>query len=246
VTCLQNQLMFEDLRSACEEVESGINKRILDAVVRGRLPHYEELMGQDQQVRLKRAMLSRRTNLWPPIVTHDMYDDANDAILRHLRHRNLFNSPQDPVKVVFHPDFITVTNPLFNLDYEHFVRGCHMGIFPSYYEPWGYTPLECIALGLPTVTTDLSGFGAYVQNTIPDALQNGVLVLNRSRQSSEQTIDELTHFLLRFCELSRRERINLRNRAERLTERFTWNVMSAHYHRAHSEALVRTSPGKAV
>jgi glycogen(starch) synthase len=119
-----------------------------------------------------------------------------------------------------------------------------MGVFPSYYEPWGYTPLECLALGLPTVTTDLSGFGAYVERHVPDALQNGVLVLNRSKVSVERCLDQLTNFLVKFCELNRRERISLRNRAERITERFTWDVMAAHYHRAHSEALRLLSLGE--
>jgi glycogen(starch) synthase len=140
------------------------------------------------------------------------------------------------VKVVFHPDFVSLTS-LFSLDYDQFVRGCHMGIFPSYYEPWGYTPLECLALGLPTVTTDLSGFGAYVERHVPDALQNGVLVLNRAKSSPDACIENLSSFLFKFCELNRRERIALRNRAERITERFTWDVMAAHYHRAHAEAL---------
>jgi glycogen(starch) synthase len=142
---------------------------------------------------------------------------------------------------VFHPDFISLSS-LFSLDYDQFVRGCHMGIFPSYYEPWGYTPLECLALGLPTVTTDLSGFGAYVERHVPDALQNGTLVLNRSRQNAPDTIEQLSSYLFKFCELNRRERIALRNRSERLTERFTWDVMAAHYHRAHAEAIRYGSP----
>ena len=236
VGSLQNHLMFEDLKSACKEIEEGLGSRLLTATARGKMPAYDELLTEDMQVRLKRAMLGRRTQQWPPIVTHDLSDDGADPVLRHLRHRNLINAPHDPVKVVFHPDFVTLTS-LFNLDYEQFVRGCHMGIFPSYYEPWGYTPLECLALGLPTVTTDLSGFGAYVQRTLSDALSNGVLVLERSKQSPEDAIEQLSDFLYRFCELSRRERISLRNRAERLTERFTWDALSAHYQRAHAEAL---------
>jgi len=195
---------------------------------------------EEFQVRLKRSIMARKTNQWPPVVTHDMWEDANDPVLKHLRHRNLLNAPGDPVKVVFHPDFVSLSS-LFSLDYDQFVRGCHMGIFPSYYEPWGYTPLECLALGLPTVTTDLSGFGAYVEKHVPDALQNGVLVLNRSKSSTEACIEQLRSFLLKFCDLNRRERISLRNRAERLTERFTWDIMAAHYHRAHAEALKRIS-----
>jgi glycogen(starch) synthase len=236
VASLQNHLRFEDLKATCREMESTLSQRILDAAARGRMPTYEDLLTDEFQVRLKRSILNRKSNQWPPVVTHDMWDDANDPVLRHLRHRNLINAPGDPVKVVFHPDFVTLTS-LFSLDYDQFVRGCHMGIFPSYYEPWGYTPLECLALGLPTVTTDLSGFGAYVEKHVPDALQNGTLVLNRSKLPADECIDQLASFLLKFCELSRRERISLRNRAERLTERFTWDVMAAHYHRAHAEAL---------
>ena len=58
---------------------------------------------------------------------------------------------------MFHPEFLSSTNPLFGLDYEDFVRGCHLGVFPSYYEPWGYTPAECTVMGIPSVTTNLSG-----------------------------------------------------------------------------------------
>ena len=238
VTSLQNHLRFEDLKATCRDLEQNLSQRLLDATARGRMPTFEELLPNDVQVRLKRAMLARKTSQWPPIVTHDMWNDAEDQVLKHLRHRNLVNAPGDPVKVVFHPDFVTLSS-LFSLDYEQFVRGCHMGIFPSYYEPWGYTPLECLALGLPTVTTDLSGFGAYVERHVPDAIQNGTLVLNRSRQSNQETIEQLTSYLYKFCELNRRERIALRNRAERLTERFTWDVMAAHYHQSHAEALTR-------
>ena len=46
-------------------------------------------------------------------------------------------------QIVFHPDFLNANNPILGLDYEEFVRGCHLGVFPSYYEPWGYTPAEC-------------------------------------------------------------------------------------------------------
>jgi glycogen(starch) synthase len=114
-----------------------------------------------------------------------------------------------------------------------------MGIFPSYYEPWGYTPPECLAMGIPTVTTDLSGFGAYVLNNISNAQHHGISVLNRSTQSADQTIEDLTNHVLRFLQLSRRERIQLRNRAERLTERFDWAVLAEHYHKSQNLALER-------
>jgi glycogen(starch) synthase len=241
VTSLQHHLRFEDLKTTCREIERSLGQRILEVAARGRLPTYEEIFPDEIQLRLKRSIVARRSTQWPPVVTHDLCDDGNDPVLNHLRHRRLLNSPDDPVKVVFHPDFVSLTS-LLGLDYEQFVRGCHMGVFPSYYEPWGYTPLECLALGIPTVTTDLSGFGAYVGKHVPDALQNGVLVLQRSKNQVDACIEQLTSFLAKFCELNRRERIALRNRAERITERFSWDVMAAHYHRAHAAALSALRP----
>lgn len=240
VTSLQNHLRFEDLKTTTREMERLLGQRVLNAVARGHLPTYEEILSEDIKLRLKRSILARRTEQWPPVVTHDLWDDSNDAILNHLRHRNLLNSPEDKVKVVFHPDFLSLTS-LLSLDYDQFVRGCHLGIFPSYYEPWGYTPLECLALGLPTVTTNLSGFGAYVERHVPDALQNGVLVLNRAHEPVERSIEHLTTFLTRFTSFDRRERIALRNRSERLTERFTWDILCSHYNRAHAEVTDRVS-----
>ena len=72
-----------------------------------------------------------------------MADDGADPILNQVRRVQLFNNHHDRVKVVFHPDFLNSNNPILGLDYEEFVRGCHLGVFPSYYEPWGYTPAEC-------------------------------------------------------------------------------------------------------
>ncbi|GAA6078313.1 glycogen [starch] synthase, liver, partial [Tachysurus ichikawai] len=69
-----------------------------------------------------------------------MLDDSTDPILSNIRRIGLFNSRNDRVKIVFHPEFLSSTSPLLPMDYEEFVRGCHLGVFPSYYEPWGYTP----------------------------------------------------------------------------------------------------------
>ena len=252
VDVLRNQSMFEDLRKTSEELQEQMGSRLLRSAVTGRLPTYGELLPDDAQVRLKRAMHAWRTWKQPLIVTHDLADDANDPVLKHLRYRGLYNAADDPVKVVFHPEFVTATSPTISLDYEQFVRGCHMGVFTSYYEPWGYTPMECIACGVPTVTTDLSGFGAYVQRNVPelqgrrggDAGRRGsdfpaCCVLNRRHQGFDQTTDALVDYLMAFLRLTRRERIELRNNVERLGERFDWSNLARHYDEAHGLALER-------
>ena len=242
VGVLQNQSMFEDLRHTCSELQEQMGTRLFRSAAAGRLPTYAELLPEDSQVRLKRALHAWRSHRQPLIVTHDLWDDQNDPVLNHLRHRGLFNAADDPVKIVFHPEFVTATSPLISLDYEQFVRGCHMGIFPSYYEPWGYTPMECVALGVPAVTTDLSGFGAYVERHVPGQHKRGIpgiLVLNRRTQSLDQTADQLVGHLLRFVQLQRRERIEMRNRVERLGELFDWSALVRHYEDAHNIALQR-------
>jgi glycogen(starch) synthase len=244
VGVLQRQSMFEDLKNTCEVLERQMGSRMFRAAAQGRLPKMQDLLNDEELLRLRQSIQAWRTGPQPAIVTHDLWDDAGDPILRHYRHRHLFNSADDPVKVVFHPEFVTATSPLFNLDYQQFVRGCHMGIFPSYYEPWGYTPMECVALGLPAVTTDLSGFGAYVQHHIPNAAHQGICVLNRRTKSFEETTNNLVDYLMSFVQMNRRQRIEMRNRVERLSELFDWSALVVHYHEAHDLALERGAAGR--
>jgi len=246
VGVLQSQAMFEELRKTCEQIEEEMGQRLFHSAAMGRIASTDELLDEDDGVRLKQTIHAWRTGRQPPIITHDLVDDANDPILKHLRHRGLFNAADDAVKVVFHPQFVTATSPPISLDYEQFVRGCHLGVFPSYYEPWGYTPMECVALGVPAVTTDLSGFGAYVQAHIPGHREQGIYVLNRRTHGFDETVNELVEDLLQFVQMNRRQRIEMRNRVERLGEMFDWSVLIRHYDQAHDLALLRgpVQPGK--
>lgn len=240
VEALRSQAQFRELQNTCSELERAMGQRLLQSALNGRVPGIGDLVSPDSQVKLKRAMHAWKNHRQPLIVTHDLADDAGDPVIKHLRHRNLFNAADDPVKVVFHPEFLSATSPLINLDYDSFVRGCHLGIFPSYYEPWGYTPLEAVALGVPAVTTDLSGFGAYVQRHLDRHDENGIVVLNRRQRSFDDCCESLVSYLMQFCGLTRRQRIELRNRVERLSDLFDWEKLVSHYHEAHDLALERT------
>ncbi len=240
VEALRSQAQFRELQNTCAEQERAMGKRLLQSALTGRLPALSDLITPDASVKLKRAMHAWRSPRQPLIVTHDLADDAGDPVITHLRHRRLFNAADDPVKVVFHPEFLSATSPLISLDYDSFVRGCHLGIFPSYYEPWGYTPLEAVALGVPAVTTDLSGFGAYVQRHIDRHDDNGIVVLNRRERGFEDTCNSMVDYLMQFCSLNRRQRIEMRNRVERLSDLFDWDRLVSHYHDAHDLALERT------
>jgi glycogen(starch) synthase len=99
------------------------------------LPKLDDLLSNEDKILLKRRIFALKRNSLPPITTHNMADDANDPILNQIRRVQLFNRSTDRVKVIFHPDFLNSNNPILGLDYEEFVRGCHLGVFPSYYEP---------------------------------------------------------------------------------------------------------------
>ena len=163
---LQSRVMMEEIRETCEAIEKEIGRKLFYTAASStdfKLPSLRDFVDDYWQLRYRRTLQSWKTHNLPSVVTHNLVNDQTDEILHFLRSSNLINNAHDRVKIVYHPDFVSVTNPLFAMDYGQFVRGCHMGVFPSYYEPWGYTPLECIARGVPAVTSDLSGFGDYVR-----------------------------------------------------------------------------------
>jgi len=202
-----------------------------------RLPVLNEFVSDYWKLRLRRTIQSWKSDETPPVCTHTLKDEGGDDILNYLRSVNLMNSESDRVKIVYHADFISPTNPLFGIEYWQFVRGCHLGIFPSYYEPWGYTPLECIARAIPAVTSDLSGFGDYVLNQIPDDENTGIYVLERGKKKDEEAATNLAELLFSFVKLNKRERVDLRNQVERCSENFDWQFLTDYYDKAYQKAL---------
>ena len=236
---LRTRALMDEIRRDCEAIQKQVGERFFSAVTRGEWPHLEALMDDYWRLRLRRDLQAWKSTGLPSVVTHKLTHEADDAILNHIRRCQLSNRPEDPVKVVYHPDFIAPSQPLFLMDYDQMVRGCHLGLFPSLYEPWGYAPLECVILGIPTITSDLSGFGTYVMRHIPDHEERGITVLRRRHVPFGQAVDALADTAFRFALQERRERIAQRNRVEAISEQFDWTNLGAHYHEAHELALQR-------
>jgi glycogen(starch) synthase len=238
---LQSNGVLREIQKSVEAITDQIGDRLFKAAVSSeldhRLPDTSAMVDDYWKLRFRRTIQSWKSDEWPYITTHNLKDDQNDEILNEMRAKKLFNSPEDKVKVVYHPEFINSTNPLFGIDYGDFVRGCHLGIFPSYYEPWGYTPLECIARGVATVTSDLSGFGNYVKTHEDSEEDRGVYVLNREGKTEEQSVQDLAAYLLHFVKANRRFRIMQRTKAEDFSERFDWKQLLSSYEEAYDKAL---------
>jgi len=237
---LQSRAVMEEIRHNCESIKEQVGKRLFYASTSNedtRLPQLNEFVGDYWKLRYRRTVQSWRTRRKPSISTHILKDERGDDIMNYVRHSNLTNDEATKVKIVYHPDFITSTNPLFGMDYSDFVRGCHLGIFPSYYEPWGYTPLECGASGIPAVTSDLAGFGDYVLEHMPDYDQKGMFVLKRDQKSFDESADQLAEILFQFIQQDRRERILQRNAVENASVMFGWRYLMDHYQEAYQTAL---------
>jgi len=234
---LQSHELYSKVKSTCEEIQKIVGEKLFQGAVSTqdmRLPNLNDFVDEYWRMRLKRTLQAWRSKEWPTVVTHVLQDPQKDEILNSLRLSNLVNGPDDKVKVIYHPDFINSLSPINLQDYDQFVRGCHLGVFPSYYEPWGYTPLECIACGIPTVTCDLSGFGDYALKTIADPSDKGVYVLQRLNRSYDEAAEQLTNDLFNFVKQTRRERIAQRNRVESLASDFDWDNLIRFYDQAYS------------
>ncbi|EEQ28972.1 glycogen synthase [Microsporum canis CBS 113480] len=233
VEALKGQAVVKSLRDTLESVEKSIGKRLFERCLGWKegdnMPDEKDLMTNQDRVLIRRRLFAMKRHNLPPIVTHNMMNDSEDPILNQLRRVQLFNYPTDRVKVVFHPEFLNSANPVLPLDYDDFVRGTNLGVFPSYYEPWGYTPAECTVMGIPSITTNLAGFGCYMEELIENSADYGIYVVDRRLKGVDDS-------------KSRRQRINQRNRTERLSDLLDWKRMGLEYVKARQLALRRAYP----
>ncbi|KXS20645.1 glycosyltransferase family 3 protein [Gonapodya prolifera JEL478] len=242
VDSLKGQAVMKQLTQTAEQVERQITERLMEVAARGRLPTPKDLLDSNDLVLLKRRVYALRRDQNPPVVTHNMADEDNDPILNQLKRVGLNNAPGDRVKVVFHPEYLNANNPLFGMDYDDFVRGCHLGVFPSYYEPWGYTPAECTVMGVPTITTNLSGYGCFMDESVSNPRDYGIYILDRRVKSPEESASQLVNALWDFVTKNRRQRINQRNRTERLSDLLDWRRLGVEYQKARWVAVKRKFP----
>jgi glycogen(starch) synthase len=195
----------------------------------------ENLFDKDflDQMKIKIAKLNKKGT--PPLSTHDLVD-SNDEITKSLLSSELDNTEEDRVKVVFYPTYLNGADGLLDLTYYEAMTGCHLGVFPSFYEPWGYTPLEAAALGVSSVTTDLAGFGRFIANK-NEKKHPGVFVLKRMNKTDDEIVDELSSFMYKFVSDPKQDRVLNKIEAKRLASLADWKELIENYIEAHNEAI---------
>lgn len=236
---LRLRAVLNELDNVCDSIVQSVGHKMFPLAASGQRAGLDALVDPYWSLRYRRTQQAFKRSGLPPVVSHHLENDWADPVLNHIRNLGLCNRPDDPVKIVYHPEFISPTSPLWGMDYDHFVRGTHLGVFPSAYEPWGYTPLECMAAGTPAITSDLAGFGGYVAERHPDHDTWGMTVLKRRSRSFHDAAADLARWMLAFCRLDRRGRIAMRNAVESKSWDFDWARLGTAYHRAHDLALER-------
>jgi len=246
VEALKGQAVIKSLHDTVNMISENVAKRLFEKSLTwhegAEPPEDKDLISPADKIMLRRRLFAMKRNNLPPIVTHNMVNDSEDPILNQIRRCKLFNHPSDRVKIVFHPEFLNSSNPVLPMDYDDFVRGTHMGVFASYYEPWGYTPAECTVMGVPSITTNLSGFGCYMEELIENAQDYGIYIVDRRMKGVDDSVNQLSDYMFEFTKKSKRQRINQRNRTERLSDLLDWKRMGMEYVKARQLALRRAYP----
>lgn len=232
---LESKALFEDVQDEFGSYTLEIKKRLISGFAQRKTPDEIELFDEDFTQRMKRMLHTFTKDGTPALTTHHIMNEERDQLLRDLRQHGLLNRAEDRIKAVFYPGYLSRSDGLLNLDYHQAVMGCHLGIFPSYYEPWGYTPMESAGYGVPAITTDLAGLGAHIlTNDIP---QTGISVLKRRDKHGEEIIEPLKELLKHYALMERHERIELKRDAIALSHRFDWKHLVPNYFEAHELAV---------
>lgn len=179
------------------------------------------------------------TPLYCPFVTHWLHNMSNDKVLDMLKYLGMSNAATDKVKIIFLPCYLDGNDGILNFSYYDVILGNDLTIYPSYYEPWGYTPLESIAFHVPTVTTDLAGFGLWV-NSLKHGyseLKDGVKVIHRSDYNYSEVADAIKDTITEFSTLSEKEIKDIRKRAVTISEKALWKHFITYYYEAYDVAL---------
>lgn len=191
---------------------------------------------------LLQRMKEKKTSTTPlplPMITHDLHNLNEDRILCMIKQLGLYNTASDAVKVILIPSYLEGNDGVFNKPYYDILTANDLCIYPSYYEPWGYTPLESCAFNIPCVTTDLSGFGQWVNDELghEGKLNDGVSVIHRDDDNYYEAARQISVDVEQLLQTPAKERTAVRRSASRLAQKAQWKNFIKYYYEAYDIAL---------
>ena len=179
------------------------------------------------------------TPLHTPIISHDLYNLNEDRIVNLIKSMGFEDCTNNNVKVILVPCYLDGNDGIFDLHYYDLLTANDLTIYPSYYEPWGYTPLESVAFKTPCITTDLSGFGQWVDSVLgrTGTLTDGVSVLHRDDNNYFECAAEICQVIQQFMNAPKADRDKMRRNAAKFANKAQWENFVAYYYKAYEFAL---------
>mgnify|MGYP002855708887 FL=1 len=229
----------------------AMNRLLRDRDLKKKVVAFIEVPGwvgeprKDLQERLKSGK-KFDTPLDVPQVTHWLHNMSHDNVLGMMKYYDMHNRKEDKVKVIFLPCYLDGKDGIVNLTYYDVVLGNDLCIYPSYYEPWGYTPLEAVAFKVPCITTDLAGFGLWA-NTVfgkDGEITDGVKVIHRTDYNYSEVADIIKDTVAEYSNLSKKEVDLCRKNAEALSKKALWGEFIKYYYKAYDIALRKAEERK--
>ena len=193
---------------------------------------------------LKAALKARKAQDGPigdPRITHVLHEQDCDKVLGQMNWLDMHNRPEDKVKVIFVPCYLDGNDGIFNKQYYDLLIGNDLTIFPSYYEPWGYTPTESVAFHVPCITTDLAGFGLWANSLVGrmSEIEDGVKTIHRSDYNFDEVSDTIRDTILKFSQMDKKQVSVARKKAEKVAEKALWKHFIKYYYEAYGRALAQ-------
>lgn len=205
-------------------------------------------VGQPRQDLADRLAIGGKfdTPLEIPELTHWLNNMTHDNVLGMLKYLDMHNRKEDNVKLIFLPCYLTGDDGIINMSYYDVVLGNDLCIYPSYYEPWGYTPLEAVAFKVPCITTDLAGFGLWVNSLkgTYSELEDGVKVIHRTDYNYSEVADCIKDTVAMFSNLTPAQVRKIRQKAEEVSKKALWCEFIKYYEQAYDFALRRAAERK--
>lgn len=196
---------------------------------------------------LKAALSNKKYNpveagaIGDPRITHVLHEQDSDKVLGQMNWLDMHNRPEDKVKVIFVPCYLDGNDGIFNMHYYDLLIGNDLTVFPSYYEPWGYTPTESVAFHVPCITTDLAGFGLWANSLKggPSEIEDGVKTVHRSDYNFDEVSDTIRDTILHFSQMDKAQVNAARKHAEKVAEKALWKHFIKYYYKAYNKALAK-------
>jgi len=186
------------------------------------------------------------TPLENPFITHELYNFNEDKTINMFRYLGINNAKDENMSIIFIPSYLVGDDGIVNKPYYDVILGNDMCVYPSYYEPWGYTPLEAVAFKVPCITTDLAGFGLWANDEIGHwaTLSDGVRVIHRDDTNYEEVSRDIADTVVEFSNYDAEQVKKTRENAGRLSKKALWSKFIKYYDRAYDMALKKASKRK--